>query len=192
MAANTGFRLGEEHFSDASDSDQSQTSRPSSSPKQANGQVHHPPARKSKNKKQKDRRQMGALAEELVDVLGGAFSASDAGAQAGTDQRPSGDQPMVIDADSAGKKMNKRTRQNLARMQARKDRNSSTMKDVSEDKTLQAQMAAAQRRGMSLEDYRKLGTGKGMTKASARRVKKEAMRKERAAAAAAVDDMEIG
>lgn len=66
------------------------------------------------------------------------------------------------------------------------------MKDVSEDKTLQAQMAAAQRRGMSLEDYRKLGTGKGMTKASARRVKKEAMRKERAAAAAAVDDMEIG
>lgn len=91
MAANTGFRLGEEHFSDASDSDQSQTSRPSSSPKQANGQVHHPPARKSKNKKQKDRRQMGALAEELVDVLGGAFSASDAGAQAGKSRAHEGE-----------------------------------------------------------------------------------------------------
>lgn len=87
----------------------------------------------------------------------------------------------------------KRTRQNLAKMQARKQRNSSkmnTMNDISEDKTLQAQLAAAERRGMSLEEYRKLGTGKGMSKASARRAKKDAKRKERAAAA--VDEMDIG
>jgi hypothetical protein len=81
MAANTGFRLGEEQFSDASDNDQSQSStRRSTSPSQANGQV---PAQKSKKKKQKDRRKMGALADELVDVLGDAFSASTADAQTG-------------------------------------------------------------------------------------------------------------
>jgi hypothetical protein len=86
--------------------------------------------------------------------------------------------------------LDKRTRQNLARMQARKEKNGVKMKDVSEDKTLQAQLAAAERRGMSLEEYRKLGSGKGMSKASARRAKKEAMRKERATAV--VDAMEIG
>jgi len=70
--ANTGFRLGEEQqFSDASDSDQSQTSQRSASPRRANGLT---PATKSKKKKQKDRRKMGALADELVDVLGDAFS----------------------------------------------------------------------------------------------------------------------
>ncbi|XP_014555716.1 hypothetical protein COCVIDRAFT_27453 [Bipolaris victoriae FI3] len=187
MAANTGFRLGEDQFSEASDSDQSQHSKRSPSPSQANGQV---PAQKSKKKKQKDRRKMGALADELVDVLGDAFSAPTAHALTGTDQQTSGDQSIMVDAEPAGKKMNKRTRQNLARMQARKERNSVKMKDVTQDKTLQAEMAAAERRGMSLEEYRKLGSGKGMSKASARRVKKEAMRKQRAAAM--VDEMEIG
>ncbi|KAH7559962.1 hypothetical protein BM1_03596 [Bipolaris maydis] len=198
MAANTGFRMGEDQFSEASDSDQSQHSQRSPSPRQANGQV---PAQKSKKKKQKDRRKMGALADELVEVLGDAFSAPTAHAYTGTDQQTSGDQSIMVDAESAGKKMtfrlfvlnlspDKRTRQNLARMQARKERNSVKMKDVTQDKTLQAEMAAAERRGMSLEEYRKLGSGKGMSKASARRVKKEAMRKQRAAAM--VDEMEIG
>ncbi|USP75331.1 hypothetical protein yc1106_02605 [Curvularia clavata] len=187
MAANTGFRLGEEQFSDASDSDQSQRSQRSPSPSQAKGQV---PAHKSKKKKQKDRRKMGALADELVDVLGDAFSTSITNAQTVTDQPASGDHGMMVDAQSTGKKMNKRTRQNLARMQARKEKNGAEMKDVSEDKTLQAQMAAAERRGMSLEEYRKLGSGKGKSKALARRAKKEALRKERAVAA--VDEMEIG
>jgi len=60
VVANTGFRLGdEEQFSDASDSDQ------------------------SKKKKQKDRRKMGALADELVDVLGDAFSTPQADLQSG-------------------------------------------------------------------------------------------------------------
>jgi hypothetical protein len=79
--ANTGFRLGEEQqFSDASDSDQSQTSQRSASPRRANGMG---PATKSKKKKQKDRRKMGALADELVDVLGDAFSAPQADLQTG-------------------------------------------------------------------------------------------------------------
>jgi len=81
MAANTGFRLGEEQFSDESDSDQSQTSQRSTSPRRANGQV---PAQKSKKKKQKDRRKMGALADELVDVLGDAFSMPNPDAQIST------------------------------------------------------------------------------------------------------------
>ncbi len=62
--------------------------------------------------------------------------------------------------------------------------------DMSEDKTLQAQVAAAERRGMSLDEYRKISGGKGMSRAAARRAKKDAIRKERAAAR--VDEMEIG
>ncbi|KAI4653104.1 uncharacterized protein J4E79_008617 [Alternaria viburni] len=189
VVANTGFRLGdEEQFSDASDSDQSQTSQRSASPRRANGQA---PATKSKKKKQKDRRKMGALADELVDVLGDAFSTPQADLQSGPVQQANGDQTMAIDSEPLGKKMNKRTRQNLARMQARKERKVANPKmDMSEDKTLQAQMAAAERIGMSLDAYRKIGSGKGMSRAAARRAKKDAIRKERAATAE--DEMEIG
>ncbi|KAG9196257.1 hypothetical protein G6011_01378 [Alternaria panax] len=186
---NTGFRLGEDHqFSDASDSDQSQTSLRSASPRRASGLA---PATKSKSKKQKERRKMGALADELVDVLGDAFSRPQADLQTGSSQQPNGDQTMAIDSESAGKKMNKRTRQNLARMQARKERKVANPKmDISEDKTLQAQIVAAERRGMSLDEYRKISSGKGMSKAATRRAKKDAIRKERAAAT--VDEMDIG
>ena len=76
-------------------------------------------------------------------------------------------------------------------MQARKERKVANPKmDMSEDKTLQAQMVAAERRGMSVDEYRKISSGKGMSKAAARRAKKDAIRKERAAAA--VDEMDIG
>ena len=67
--ANTGFRLGDEQQFSESDSDQSQTSKRSLSPRRR-GEVS-----KSKNKKKLERRAMGALADDLVDVLGGAFSA---------------------------------------------------------------------------------------------------------------------
>ncbi|KAI0627458.1 hypothetical protein TUN199_00525 [Pyrenophora tritici-repentis] len=153
--ANTGFRLGDEQqFSDASDSDQSQASRRSLSPSRTNGQGPVP-APKSKKKKQKERRKMGALADELVDVLGDAFSANSADPKPQTDsaQPPCGDQSMALDPEPAGKKMSKRTRQNLAKMQARKERNlaNPTMKDIGEDKTLQAQAKAAERRGLPLD-----------------------------------------
>jgi len=134
---------------------------------------------------------MGALADELVDVLGDAFSTPQDDLQNGSAQQPNGDQTMAIDSEPAGKKMNKRTRQNLARMQARKERKVANPKmDVWEDKTLQAQIAAAERRGMSLDEYRKISSGKGMSRAAARRAKKDLIRKERAAAA--VDEMDIG
>jgi hypothetical protein len=95
--------LGEEQqFSDASDSDQSQTSQRSASPRRANGLA---PATKSKKKKQKDRRKMGALADELVDVLGDAFSTPQADLQTVSVQQPNGEQTMAIDSEPAGKKM---------------------------------------------------------------------------------------
>ncbi|KAE8871670.1 hypothetical protein PTNB73_03129 [Pyrenophora teres f. teres] len=199
---NTGFRLGDEQqFSEASDSDQSQASRRSLSPSRTNGQGPVP-APKSKKKKQKERRKMGALADELVDVLGDAFSANSADPNPQTDsaQPPCGDQSMALDPEPVGKKMSKRTRQNLAKMQARKERSlaNPTMKDVGEDKTLQAQTKAAERRGLPLDKYLKLresGAGKNAIRAS-RRKKKAEIREQRAAAAAAeaaavVDEMDM-
>jgi hypothetical protein len=59
-----GFRLGEDHISDASDSDQSAASERSLSP-----------GKMSKAKKRKVRKQVGALTEELDDLLGAAFQA---------------------------------------------------------------------------------------------------------------------
>ena len=82
-------------------------------------------------------------------------------------------------------------------MQARKERNiaNPTMKDIGEDKTLQAQAQAAERRGLPLDKYLKLresGAGKNAIRAS-RRKKKAELREQRAAAAAAaaVDEMEM-
>jgi hypothetical protein len=71
-AALSSFRLGENAASDASDSDQSAHSERSLSP---SGGV----TKKSKAKKRKDRRQVGALTDELGTLLGAAF------------QTPSGD-----------------------------------------------------------------------------------------------------
>ena len=61
---NAGFRLGEDQISDASDSDQSAASERSLSP-----------GKMSKAKKRKVRKQVGALTEELNDMLGAAFQA---------------------------------------------------------------------------------------------------------------------
>ncbi|KAF1838666.1 hypothetical protein BDW02DRAFT_366243 [Decorospora gaudefroyi] len=157
--ANTAFRLGEEqHFSDGSDSDQSQRSQRSFSPTQTTGR---PP--KSRKRKQKDRHQMRALADELVGVLGDVFSAPNARSQA-----------------------DKRTRQNLARMQARKEKNGARRTgESSDDYVLRTQTAAAERRGMTLEDYRKLrsrGSGREKGAAAVRRSKKKAARTKQAAA----------
>ena len=93
----------------------------------------------------------------------------------------------------------KRTRQNLAKMHARKERNLAnlSMKDVGEDKTLQAQAKAAERRGLPLDKYLKLresGAGKNAIRAS-RKKKKVDIREQRAAAAAAAaavaDEMDM-
>jgi hypothetical protein len=64
--ANAGFRLGEDHISDASDSDQSaHTDR--------NLPLLEGAMKVSKTKKKKDRKQVGALTEELDDLLSAAF-----------------------------------------------------------------------------------------------------------------------
>lgn len=61
-----GFRLGEDRLSDASesDSDQSAHSERSLSPSRS---------RISKSKKRRDRKEVGALTDELETLLGGAF-----------------------------------------------------------------------------------------------------------------------
>jgi hypothetical protein len=63
-SAMTQFRLGDEHNSDASDSDQSDASGRALSP-----------SRKglTKSGKRKERKQFGAFADELGDLLGAAF-----------------------------------------------------------------------------------------------------------------------
>jgi hypothetical protein len=130
--ANTGFRLGEEQQFSDSDSDQSQTSQRSLSPTPKDGEVS-----KSKRRKIKERRAIAALGEELVDVLGGAFSAPNADSTGALSifvciatmllprstvlrkksnnnttapSRPvNTDQSMVVDSESTGKKMSKTT-----------------------------------------------------------------------------------
>lgn len=70
--ANTGFRLGDDlHISDASDSDQSATSERRLSPSRKD-------AKPTKSQKRRDRKQIGALTDELGDLLGAAFSPSTA------------------------------------------------------------------------------------------------------------------
>jgi hypothetical protein len=66
-AATSDFRLGEDQNSDASDSDQSAHSERSLSPQSG--------AKRSKAKKRKDRKQVGALTDELDTLLGAAFQA---------------------------------------------------------------------------------------------------------------------
>lgn len=61
---NTGFRLGDEHASD-SDSDQSAASVRSISPERKG---------LPKSRKRKERKQFGALAHELGDIMGAAFT----------------------------------------------------------------------------------------------------------------------
>jgi hypothetical protein len=73
-ASNSGFRLGGDHLSDQSDSDQSAHSERSLSPSKTSAKV-------SRSKKRRElrqgRRQVGALTDELGTLLGAAFQAPD-------------------------------------------------------------------------------------------------------------------
>jgi hypothetical protein len=80
-------------------------------------------------------------------------------------------------------------------MQARKAKNGGRVKDekMSDDHVQRSQIEAAERRGMSLEEYLKLrnpGDGKRKTTAAARRARKSAVRSKQAAAEE--DKMDIG
>ena len=80
----TGFRLGEDDLFDASDSDSGQSAHSERSLSPSTTQV-----RKSKTKKKKERKEVGALTDELGALLGEAFQkpnggSEDAGAASGT------------------------------------------------------------------------------------------------------------
>jgi hypothetical protein len=79
-----------------------------------------------------------------------------------------------------------------AKKQAKQEQFGASFDSV-EDNVLRLQIAAAERRGITLEDYRKMrnkGGGRAATKATARRQKKHESRAK--AAAAQGDEMEIG
>ncbi|KAJ4370369.1 hypothetical protein N0V83_004887 [Neocucurbitaria cava] len=180
-AANTGFRLGEDRqVSDASDSDQSATSERSLSPSR----------KRTKSQKRRERKKVGALTDELGELLGAAFSSSNADSSAavaaasvsGTAEPATEDVEMQTDPILAGKKMNRRTRQNLAKMEIRKRKAPNKRESNPKESVLQAQAAAAERRDMTLDEYQKLrnsNQGKAKIERSARRARKHADRKGR-------------
>ncbi|XPS79509.1 hypothetical protein M3J09_011490 [Ascochyta lentis] len=146
------FRDAANRDSDASDSDQSDASGRSLSPTRQG---------LSKTKKRKERRQFGAFADELGDLLGAAFQgkeevkpaasthAADDHLNGGLDGDLDGDSNMAVEPAAGGPKMSKRQRQNLAKMQARR-----LAKEQSKMVTAEEQAVAAERRGMTIQAYR--------------------------------------
>ncbi|KAJ4380090.1 hypothetical protein N0V86_004399 [Didymella sp. IMI 355093] len=156
------FRDGENRDSDASDTDQSDASGRSLSPTRQG---------LSKTKKRKERRQFGAFADELGDLLGAAFQNKDeqqptglavsthAGTQlmhTGTAMKPMpialplpSKGELFVEPTSTGPKMSKRARQNMERAQARR-----LAKEQSKMVTTEQQRVAAERRGMSIQEHR--------------------------------------
>ncbi|KAF3044768.1 hypothetical protein E8E12_010446 [Didymella heteroderae] len=141
------FRDGENRDSDASDTDQSDASGRSLSPTRQG---------LSKNKKRKERRQFGAFADELGDLLGAAFQSKDEQQQTGlaasahaANSTADGDLDMQVEPTSTGPKMSKRARQNMERAQARR-----LAKEQSKMVTTEQQRVAAERRGMTIQQHR--------------------------------------
>ncbi|KAJ8105698.1 hypothetical protein OPT61_g10021 [Boeremia exigua] len=181
MLASTGlshFRDHEDRNSDASDSDQSLASGRSLSPTRQG---------LSKTKKRKERRQFGAFADELGDLLGAAFQSKSDTASTGLtasthaeSTMADGDSEMQVQPTSSGPKMSKRQRQNLARMEARR-----LAKEQS--KMITSEPVAAERKGMTI-NRKPLGKTSGKSESQKRRSRKERERfKKRAVQAGAMD-----
>ncbi|KAJ4352713.1 hypothetical protein N0V95_004038 [Ascochyta clinopodiicola] len=134
-----GFRDGAARDSDASDTDQSDASGRSLSPTRQG---------LSKTKKRKERRQFGAFADELGDLLGAAFHKDEVKSDAAPTQ-PEIDVDMQVEPTSTGPKMSKRQRQNMAKMEARR-----LAKEQSKMVIPEQQTVAAERRGMTIQAYR--------------------------------------
>ncbi|KAJ4984644.1 hypothetical protein SVAN01_09833 [Stagonosporopsis vannaccii] len=141
------FRNIDDRHSDASDSDQSDASGRSLSPTRQG---------LSKTKKRKERRQFGAFADELGDLLGAAFQGKDeskpidpATSTHAANPLTDGDLEMNAQPTSSGPKMSKRQRQNMAKMQARRLAKEQSKMIIPEQQTV-----AAKRKGMTIEEYR--------------------------------------
>ncbi|KAF2134008.1 hypothetical protein P153DRAFT_392630 [Dothidotthia symphoricarpi CBS 119687] len=163
--ASTEFRLGDNDMSDASDSDQSQSNERSLSPsRQGMGKI----------RKKKERRQFGALAEELGDLLGSAFNPEDGTSAAvgvGEVQQATDDQVMDIESTFTGKKMNKRTRQNLQRMEARQKRDKMQV-GSSEHNTRSKSTTTAERGGVTKKNKKLTPTEKRRAREKEARIRK--------------------
>ncbi|KAF1920189.1 hypothetical protein BDU57DRAFT_525327 [Ampelomyces quisqualis] len=158
------FRLGEHVASESSDSDQSAHS--ACSPQSPGA------AKKSKAQKKKDRKQVGALTDDLDILLGAAFQKPNhhsVHAGAATDTAVAKTEPgcPTMEVDAPLKKLSKRTRQNMAKMEKRKLRR--------QDK-LQRQAAGAGVQVPMLVDQQKQSS-KNTAKARRERKKEERAKK---------------
>ncbi|KAF2845051.1 hypothetical protein T440DRAFT_559207 [Plenodomus tracheiphilus IPT5] len=134
-AALTAFRIGEEkhHADDASDSDSDQSAhserKRSVSPEKIEG-------KRTKSKKKRERRKVGALTDGLDVLLGSAFKGEggegggvngngsvETGAKGDVDEEMGGESTGM---GVVGKKMSKRTRQNLLKMEQRRQQKLAT------------------------------------------------------------------
>ncbi|KAL6708779.1 hypothetical protein ACN47E_002475 [Coniothyrium glycines] len=134
-------------------------------------------SRRRKNKK--DRHEVGALQENLDIVLDNAFATPHAdnltsNVVESTHAPIDVEMPMEFDALDTGKKLNKRTRQNMAKMLARKQ--NANGQQIHQQLTEQDQAAAAARRGLTLEDYRKQRKQGSSGTKHERRIKKQKQR----------------
>ncbi|KAL5117178.1 hypothetical protein ACEQ8H_004866 [Pleosporales sp. CAS-2024a] len=164
------FRLGEDHISHFSDSDQSAPSERSLSPQTG--------AKPSKAKKRKARKQVGALTEELHTLLGAAFQAPDQEAakpnipdHGNADQNPS-HLTMEIDTE---KRLSKRTRQNMVKMEKRKLAGQQQRQNLSFP-----QEAPAQHKPLTVQGQQRQQKQNKKNSTQARRERKEKSRAKRA------------
>ncbi|KAF1924381.1 uncharacterized protein M421DRAFT_95476 [Didymella exigua CBS 183.55] len=167
------FRDDGNQDSDASDTDQSDASGRSLSPTRQG---------LSKTKKRKERRQFGAFADELGDLLGAAFQNKNEQQPTGlpssahaANTTADGDLDMQVEPVATEPKMSRRARQNMERAQARR-----LAKEKSKMVVSELQTVAAERRGMTIQQYRGLkpeGVKKSRSDATKKRRSRQAREK---------------
>ncbi|KAI8935620.1 hypothetical protein NX059_007149 [Plenodomus lindquistii] len=121
------FRTQENQDSDASDSEPEPEPEPELVRSQRNESPEKIEGKRTKSKKKRERRKVGALTDGLGDLLAGALKSGEgegegSGVSAGAQANGDRDEVMDVEVEAAGvgKKMNKRTRQNLLKMEARR------------------------------------------------------------------------
>ncbi|KAH8726193.1 hypothetical protein GQ44DRAFT_726185 [Phaeosphaeriaceae sp. PMI808] len=114
----SGFRLTKDHLSDGSDDDQSAHSERSLSPSRNSNLGTRSKIRRTHKQ---ERRQVGALTDDLGTLLGAAFQApNESVIITGNADHVAAGPEMEIENLSGEKKMSKRTRQNLVKAERRR------------------------------------------------------------------------
>ncbi|KAF2031728.1 hypothetical protein EK21DRAFT_87764 [Setomelanomma holmii] len=184
-----GFRLVEDQLSDASGND---SDRDQSAHSERDLSPTRPGAAVSKSKKRRllkqERRQVGAITDELDSLLGVAFqettdSSAPLDIASGNAEIRNVDQAMEVEPTPDWKKMSKRTRQNLIKMEKRK-----MARERQQSSQFRQQPAAVDQKSMAPSEKLKHQRQSKKNSTQARRLRKE---KERARKAG-TEAMEIG